>query len=747
MQPVTSILEGLNPEQQRAVQHVEGPLLVLAGAGSGKTRMLTHRIAHLIATGAAQRDEILAVTFTNKAAKEMRERVNQLSGYDGYRIWVATFHSTCVRILRSDIGQLGYERGFVIYDQTDSLALVKRVLRQMNLDERSHPPRGVRAELDRVKSRGLMPADVIADGTLHDERLGEIYRQYQTELRRANALDFGDLIVLTVRLFQNHPGVLESYQRRWRYILVDEYQDTNPVQYQLLRLLAAQHRNLCVVGDEDQSIYRFREADIRNILDFEKDYPGAAVVRLERNYRSTQQILDAATAVVSNNTERKGKKLVANQSGGDPIRFFEAADDRAEASYVIRELLRLRDRGQPLSESAIFYRTHAQSRPFEEELRNYDVDYTMVGGTRFYDRAEIKDALAYLRILRNPNDTESLRRIINSPVRGIGKTTVERLLMIGEQHELSLYRASELAIERGMLRGAAAKRVPEFFAMMDALRDDAPASVAQCLAQVLDRSGTLRALEREGSIEAEGRQANLQELLVAAEEFERDNESLDEDHGEERNLLDLFLESITLYSELDDYDETRDRIALMTVHVAKGLEFQTVFLVGVEEGLFPHFASLNDPAAIEEERRLCYVGMTRAKSGLHITNASMRRMHGSVRYNAPSRFLAEIPEEFGVGREQRRNYARGPGFGTARPRLAPTSTPGAAGEPTIDYSEAQYAPDDGPSSGSRVEHPVFGAGTIMQVVGSGQNTKLRIRFDRAGLKTIVLRYAQLRLLA
>ncbi len=319
--------------------------------------------------------------------------------------------------------------------------------------------------------------------------------------------------------------------------------------------------------------------------------------------------------------------------------------------------------------------------------------------------------------------------------------------MIGEQHELSLYRASELAIERGMLRGAAAKRVPEFFAMMDALRDDAPASVAQCLAQVLDRSGTLRALEREGSIEAEGRQANLQELLVAAEEFERDNESLDEDDGEERNLLDLFLESITLYSELDNYDETRDRIALMTVHVAKGLEFQTVFLVGVEEGLFPHFASLNDPAAIEEERRLCYVGMTRAKSGLHITNASMRRMHGSVRYNAPSRFLAEIPEEFGVGREQRRNYARGPGFGTARPRPAPTSTPGAAGEPTIDYSEAQYAPDDGPSSGSRVEHPVFGAGTIMQVVGSGQNTKLRIRFDRAGLKTIVLRYAQLRLLA
>jgi DNA helicase-2/ATP-dependent DNA helicase PcrA len=731
-------LEGLNPEQRDAVEHGDGPLLVLAGAGSGKTRMLTHRIAHLIATRRAWPSQILAVTFTNKAAREMRERALALID-PGEHVWVSTFHSTCVRILRRDIGHLGYERSFVIYDQADSLALVKRVLRSMNLDDKGWPPRSVRAEIDRFKSRGVMPADVVSQGSLHDERIGEIYRLYQTELRRANALDFGDLILLTVRLFENHPGVLQGWTRRWRHILVDEYQDTNPVQYKLLRLLTTETQNLCVVGDEDQSIYRFREADIRNILDFEKDFPGAKVVRLERNYRSTQNILDAATAVVSNNTERKGKRLFTDRDGGEPIRFYEAADERAEAAFVVSTLLRSQDAGEKLGNSAVLYRTHAQSRAFEEELLKYNVSYTVVGGTRFYDRAEVKDTLAYLRVLRNSADTESLLRIINRPVRGIGRTTVERLLMVSEQAEIPLHDALYRARDEEIVRGAALKRVSAFIALLEALRAEDDASVAHLLATILERSGYLRALEQDGSVEAEARLENLQELLAAAEEFERSNRG-DEEEDEGRELPDLFLEQITLYSEIDDIEEGADRVPLMTTHVAKGLEFASVFLVGVEEGLFPHFASQNDPAALEEERRLCYVGMTRAMNRLYITNATMRRMHGSIRYNPPSRFLAEIPQEFGVGRTP----PRASGFPSPRaPR--PSRAPG---EPRVDYSDSQAAPDGIPEveHGTRVEHPVFGAGTIVEVAGGGPNTKLRIRFDRAGVKTIVLRYAQLRLL-
>ncbi len=731
-------LEGLNPEQREAVEYGDGPLLVLAGAGSGKTRMLTHRIAHLIATQRAWPSQILAVTFTNKAAREMRERAEALID-PGERVWVATFHSTCVRILRREIHHLGYQSSFGIYDQADSLALVKRVLRSMNLDDKGWPPRSVRAEIDRFKSRGLMPADVITEGSLHDERIGEIYRLYQTELRRANALDFGDLILLTVRLFENHPGVLEGYQRRWQHILVDEYQDTNPIQYRLLRLLTGETRNLCVVGDEDQSIYRFREADIRNILDFEKDFPGAKVVRLERNYRSTQNILDAATAVVSNNTERKGKRLFTDRGKGEPIRFYEAADERAEAAFVVSTLLRSIDEGANLGDSAIFYRTHAQSRAFEEELLKDNGPYVLVGGTRFYDRAEVKDALAYLRLLRNPDDTESLLRIINRPARGIGRTTVERLLIIAEQAETSLHAALLRALDEEMLQRAAATRVGACVEMLDDLRTAAESdeSPANLLAAILQQTGYLRALEQDGSVEAEARLENLQELLAAAEEFERSNRAgeLDEEDLAGRSLADLFLEQITLYSEVDNFEQADDRIGLMTAHVAKGLEFPTVFLVGVEEGLVPHFGSQNDPAALEEERRLCYVGMTRAMNQLYITYATMRRMHGSIRYNPPSRFLAEIPEEFGVG--------RGPSRAAGFP--SPSRIPG---EPRIDYSEAQVAPDETPGvrHGTRVEHPVFGAGTIVEVAGSGESTKLRIRFDRAGMKTIVLRYAQLRLL-
>ena len=737
MAKLEEILERLNPGQREAAEHADGPLLVLAGAGSGKTRTLTHRIACLIERSSASPSQILAVTFTNKAANEMRERVESLLGRGAGGIWVATFHSTCARILRRDIEHLGYEASFAIYDDTDTLAAIRRVMRSLNIDDRSHPPRAVRAEIDRLKNRGLWAADVLARDDLHSRRLGEIYQRYQAELRRANAVDFGDLLLLTVRLFENHPAVLSAYQRRWSHVLVDEYQDTNPVQYRLLRLLTAQHRNLCVVGDEDQSIYGFREADIRNILDFEKDFPGAVVVRLEQNYRSTQSILDGATAVVSNNTARKGKTLFTEQHGGEPIRFYEARDERSEAVYVVGELLRLIDAGTSLDDVALFYRTHAQSRPLEEELLKYNLPYVVVGGTRFYDRAEVKNALAYLRILRNPNDTESLLRIINTPPRGIGRTTIDRLLGLAETEDTSLAGAIDRALAGSYLSGAAARRVGEFRVILQDLSGlSRERDLGQLLSQILERAGYVRALEQQATIEAEARLENLRELVAGIEEFELLNREqfLNEESGH-RELLDLFLEQVTLLSAADEAGGGEERIALMTMHVAKGLEFKVVFIVGMEEGLFPHAASLGNPDAIEEERRLCYVGMTRAEERLYLTNATMRRMHGATRYNAPSRFLDEIP-----ARQELRAAAQGP---------AASDQPQAAfSDSTVDFNEGQWEADELPPlrPGTRVEHPVFGAGSIDQVIGEGRSTKLLIRFDGAGIKTIVLRYGRLRLI-
>jgi len=717
-------------------------MLVLAGAGSGKTRMLTHRIAHLIATGAAHPSEVLAVTFTNKAAREMRERVEALLG-EHTRVWVSTFHSTCVRILRRDIGHLGYSRSFVIYDDSDSLSAIKRVLKTLDLDERSYPPRAIRSELDRLKNRGLTPADLASIDRLDASGTAEIYQAYQNELARANALDFGDLLLLTVRLFEDHSGVLADYQRRWRYVLVDEYQDTNPVQYRLLRLLSSAHQNLCVVGDEDQSIYRFREADIRNILDFEKDYPGARVFRLEQNYRSTQQILDAALAVVSHNTERMGKSLFTERGTGEPVRCFEAVDDRAEASYVVEEILRGIERGRRLSDFAIFYRTHAQSRPFEEELLKYNLGYVVVGGTRFYDRAEIKTALAYLRALRNPDDTESMLRIINTPARGIGKTTVERVLAVAADHAESLYRALLRCRDEGLLSGVAARRTAVFLELLERLQQLPADSIPDLLTRVLEQSGFVRALEAEDSVESESRLENLRELVNAAEEFERQNRSgaleLDE-FDADRPLLDLFLEQVTLLAAADHLTGDAQRVALLTAHVAKGLEFPTVFLVGMEEGLFPHYNSLDDPTSLEEERRLCYVGMTRAMEQLHLTNASMRRLYGSTRYNPPSRFLREIPPELSLGQRPRRAAQ-----GFERPPVEPEDV--APSGVHLDFSEAQWAPDELPiAPGTTVEHPNFGRGVILSIAGGSKNAKASIRFQRAGIKTIVLRYAQLRIL-
>ncbi len=749
MSRLEATLEGLNPEQRTAVMHADGPLLVLAGAGSGKTRMLTHRIAWLIASGRARPSEILAVTFTNKAAREMRDRVEKLLGGSGEWVWVSTFHSTCARILRRDVGHLGYESHFAVYDDSDSLAAIKRVTRSLGLSERSYPPRAIRAAIDRLKNRGLTPRDLATGEGYGRDRLPEIYQRYQTELRRANALDFGDLLLLTVRLFEDHPAVLAHYQTRWRYLLVDEYQDTNPVQYRLLRLLAAGHQNLCVVGDEDQSIYAFREADIRNILDFERDFPGAGVVRLERNYRSTQPILDAATAVVQHNLERKGKRLYTERAGGERLRLYEAADDRGEAGYVVGEFLRLRDSGLRPSQVAIFYRTHAQSRPLEEELLKYNVPYVVVGGTRFYDRAEVKDALAYLRVLANPSDTESLLRVVNRPARGIGETTVERVMALADADGSSLFAALRRAREAGLPSPPAARKLGLFLDLVDELRGARERDgVAALLARALDRSGYLRALEQEDSPEAEARLENLRELLAAAEEFERANAASpppSPDEGGPRSLLDLFLEQVTLLSEADRLPDADERLPLMTVHVAKGLEFDCVFVVGMEEGIFPHFASLSEPASLEEERRLCYVAMTRARERLYLTNATLRRLHGAVRTNPPSRFLSEVPPALVEGRMRpaRAPALSGQGFSAPRRFEPPRAEPRG---PRVDYGDAQVAPDELPplAPGMRVEHPVFGAGTLVEVNGAGPSAKVRVRFDHAGLKTMALRYAQLR---
>ena len=729
-----SLLDKLNPEQRRAVETTEGSLLVLAGAGSGKTRVLTTRIAYLIGALGISPEGILAVTFTNKAAGEMRERVEKMLGPQSRDLWVGTFHSICVRILRRDISHLGYSRGFVIYDQADGLSAMKEVLRQKGLDPKAEDPKRLLWRIDQWKNAGTTPAAAAATATdIDSERAAKMYASYQRVLADANALDFGDLLMLTAELFERFPHVLAHYSRRWQYVLVDEYQDTNGVQYKLVRQLASAHGNLCVVGDPDQSIYAWRGADIRNILDFEQDYPAAEVVKLERNYRSTQAILSGATGVVSKNFDRKSKELFTDKEGGDLIDLFEAVNDREEAVFVVRRILsQAEESGRAYGEFAIFYRTNAQSRLFEDELLKYNVPYEVVGGVRFYDRAEVKDALAYLRLVLNPRDGAALRRIVNKPARGIGKTTLERANLLALERNLSLLDGLR-AFAEGGAGGRAISMVKAFLALYDDLaRVVLQADPAEAVAQVLERSGYIRALEKDGSPEAEGRIENLRELESAAQEFHRANLGIP---GDDRSSLEQFLDQVALVSDLDSYERRDQTVSLMTAHTAKGLEFPVVFLVGMEEGIFPHSGSLRDDRGIEEERRLCYVGMTRAMEKLTITSAAERVRFGSRSYAVPSRFLREIPAE--VVHEVR---ARRKGRMAAEPTVA-------RGASNLDFS---YAQEDASGSveireGLRVRHPVFGLGAVLSVSGSGLDQKLRIQFERAGVKTIVVRYANLEL--
>jgi DNA helicase II / ATP-dependent DNA helicase PcrA len=725
-----ALLEGLNPEQQEAVKTTEGPLLVLAGAGSGKTRVLTNRVAWLIGVCGIAPEAILAVTFTNKAAGEMKERVEKLLGEGARGVWLSTFHSSCVRILRREIGHLGRSRGFVIYDEDDSLSVVREALRRHGLDPKEEARR-LRWRIDQWKNAGLLPAAAAERAEdLESEESVEVYATYQRLLADANALDFGDLLLLTVELFDRFPEVLRHYQERWQYVLVDEYQDTNRVQYRLVNQLAAAHRNLCVVGDPNQSIYRWRGADVKNILDFERDFPDAKVVALHRNYRSTQRILSGAGSVVEHNPGRPPKRMVTDRGEGERIVVYSARDDRDEAQFVVRGILEaVRERGHSFGQCAVFYRTNAQSRPIEEELLKYDVPYVVVGGVRFYERAEVKDALAYLRLLVNPADGAAARRIVNRPARGIGKSTLERAEAIAEERGIALFEA--LRAFGAEEPGRAGTAVRGFVALIDALTAELiHALPADALARVLDRTGTLRALEAESTPEAEARLENLRELLLGAEDFAAANAG----ESDGRSPLEQFLDQVALVSDLDSAELRHDRVSLMTVHSAKGLEFPIVYVVGLEEGVLPHQASSKDPRSVEEERRLCYVAMTRAMERLTLAWAHERRRYGSRSFGTPSRFLAEIPtalvEKLGAPEWEARDDR--PAYDYSYDQSHATRSTGAGDE-------------GGVTRGMRVRHPIFGYGSVLEVIGSGPGQALRIRFDRAGVKKIIVRYANLEL--
>jgi DNA helicase-2/ATP-dependent DNA helicase PcrA len=697
------LLDSLNPTQLDAVQHTEGPLLILAGAGSGKTRVLTHRVAHLIDQGLAAPEEVLAITFTNKAAREMKDRVALLVGPDSRRMWVSTFHAFCARILRVHAEKLGYKREFTIYDGADQVRLVKRCIVELGKDPKRFSPRSFQAQISSAKNVLMAPDDFLrnTEGYIA-ENVAEVYDLYQKRLYENNAMDFDDLIMQTVALLELFPEVRERYQTRFKYIHVDEYQDTNHAQYRLVNILAAAHRNLCVVGDDDQSVYSWRGADIRNILDFERDYPEAKVVKLEQNYRSTQTILDAANAVVANNASRKAKELGTGGDEGDRIWVFAASDEYAEARFVVSEIERLMDTGTSARDVSVFYRTNAQSRALEDVLVREGIPYQVVGGVRFYERAEIKDAMAYLSVIANPDDSGSLERIINVPKRGLGNTSVAKLRDHAARNGITLYEALSEADAAG-LTGAARKACKAVRDLFDGLRvAAAEVPPTDLIGAVLDESGYRKELEAEDTVEAESRLENLEELINAAREYER---------VEPEPTLAGFLQEQALYSDQDTMTSEGGSVTLMTLHNAKGLEYAHVFVVGMEEGTFPHARSL-DEHNLEEERRLAYVGITRAKETLTLTHARLRSSWGEREYRMPSRFLSEIPDEYKSG--------------TVPSTLAGATGRGGWGVALSGRGGSQGSASGGTPyrTGDRVRHAKFGEGEVVEA-GAG---RIVIRF-------------------
>ena len=748
------LLSSLNPEQQEAVLQTDGPLLILAGAGSGKTRVIAHRIAYLVSEGLATPDRILAVTFTNKAAEEMRTRVETLLRVDCRQMWISTFHALCARLLRREAPHIGLSRDFVIYDSTDQLSVMKQALRELGVDDSATQPRMALSRISHAKNRMEGPEVFANAWNPKDQQIGRLYELYVTALKEANALDFDDLLLKTVELFQKADTVRHRYSDKFRYQMVDEYQDTNRPQYLLVQRLAEKHRNLCVVGDPDQSIYKWRGADLKNILDFEHDFPETKTVRLERNYRSTQIILDAATAVISQNRNRKEKRLYTERRGGARILSYRAGDDLDEAEFIARTGHRALHE-DPENTVAVLYRTNAQSRTLEDALRRSGIAYKIIGGVRFYERKEIKDALAYLKLVLNPHDDVSLRRVINVPARGIGRgvmDSLERVELDADAADLppllaglqpvatnnSLWARLVHAVDQRLLPPRANASLTAFRDLLARLTAmAAQESVSITLGKVLDQSGYLQDLRDERSEEAEGRVENLAELVSAAREYEtRDPEP----------SLGGFVDQLSLLSDVDEEAGAKDaRVLMMTMHSAKGLEFPVVVIAGLEEGLFPHSRSADDEAELEEERRLCYVGITRAERRLVLTSAARRRVYGDYQSTEPSRFLDEIPAE--LIEEAPSSFSSPPSFASFR---APAYGRGSGyrgktreEQPAYAYEDEDQSVPSGLKPGLRVRHPQFGVGTIVTVEPLDDDVKLIVRFNSVGQKTLRAKFAKL----
>lgn len=728
-------LEGLNEPQRQAVEHLEGPLLVVAGAGSGKTRVITHRVAHLIATGTARPDQILAVTFTNKAAGEMKERVVDLLGPEARRVWISTFHSFCARLLRDNAEALGYKRTFSIYDEAESLALIKRVYKDIGVPE-GQPSHGTaQSRISRAKEKLMTPDDYFGMANDFLERnVANVYAEYQRRLGRNHAFDFDDLLMKVVELFQKWPDILERYQNRFRYILVDEYQDTNHAQYVLVNLLAEMSRNLCVVGDDDQSIYAWRGADITNILDFEEDYPEAKIIKLEQNYRSTQVILDSAWQVVSRNIGRMKKRLFTKKDGGEKVTLLLCGDERDEAEAIVEKIRLGLIYDKAPSDFAVLYRTNAQSRVIEDILRYKGIPYTIVGGVRFYERAEVKDVLAYLRLLVNPSDNMALLRIINRPKRGVGKTSVAKLEAFAAEKGIPILEALSQPLDEVGIKGKAKAALDKLAATIrnasEAVDKIPPQDAA---ARIITETGYLKALEDEQTPEADVRADNVKEVVAGIAEYAEENEA---------PSLAGFLEEVALLTDIDNLDSSSSMVTLMTLHAAKGLEFDTVFLAGMEDGLFPLKRSFDEQADLEEERRLCYVGMTRAKNKLYLSMAGFRRRWGDFT-GGPSMFLKDIPEE--LLEVERFNYwtdiySRGAkNGGQIRQARAESQIRRPSEEPEYDF-------DDLLPLGATVMHDKFGRGVIISREGSGEGLMVTIRFERVGVKKLMAKYASLEII-
>jgi DNA helicase-2/ATP-dependent DNA helicase PcrA len=733
------LLNGLNPQQQNAVKTTDGPLLIMAGAGSGKTRVLTHRIAYLMVEKGVNPYNILAITFTNKAAREMRDRIHNMMGGAADEIWISTFHSMCVRILRRDIDRIGYNRNFTILDSTDQQSVIKSILKDKNLDPKKFDPRAILGSISSAKNELITPEEYAKTaGDYIQQVASDVYTEYQKRLRRNQALDFDDLIMITIQLFQRVPEVLEYYQRKFQYIHVDEYQDTNRAQYMLVKLLASRFRNLCVVGDSDQSIYKWRGADIANILSFEKDYPSAQTILLEQNYRSTKRILLAANEVISKNLNRKPKNLWTENAEGNKIHYYRADSEQGEAQFVAGKIKEYVNSGKrSYSDIAILYRTNAQSRVMEEVLLKSNIEYSIVGGIKFYDRKEIKDILAYLRLIANPDDDISLQRVINVPKRGIGSGSVDKIANFAQLHEMSMFEALEsielIGLSPKITKGATQFRdlVKNYTQMQEYL------SVTELVEELLEKSGYRDMLIAEKSIEAQSRLENIDEFLSVTKNFE--------DASEDKSLI-AFLTDLALVADIDKLDddgEKAESVVLMTLHSAKGLEFPVVFLMGLEEGVFPHSRSLMEEAEMEEERRLAYVGITRAEEELFITNAQMRTLFGRTNMNPPSRFIKEIPADLLDGLELEPAKKPSP-FGSSA-----FGAPGASRQ-AQPQRKAVVRPSTSNTGGDEIawkvgdkaQHGKWGTGTVVSVKGAGEGTELDIAFPKpVGIKRLLAKFA------